>query len=60
MPAAVLFAGWRPALPSGACNNPPRRALSAKPDEDQMFTTLLLITICMTVYAFAMVVGDEG
>jgi len=25
-----------------------------------MFTTLLLITLCMTVYAFAMVAGDEG
>jgi hypothetical protein len=28
--------------------------------EDQMFATLLLITLCMTVYAFAMVAGDEG
>jgi len=25
-----------------------------------MFATLLLITLCMTVYAFAMVAGDEG
>ena len=60
MPAAVLFAGWRAALPSDACNNPRQRALSCEPVEDQMFTTLLLITLCMTVYAFAMVAGDEG
>ena len=59
--AAVLFAGWRPALLfRRACNNPPRRALSREPVEDQMFATLLLITLCMTVYAFAMVAGDEG
>jgi len=25
-----------------------------------MFATLLLITLCMAVYAFAMVAGDEG
>jgi len=61
MPAAVLFTGWRPAFPSRrACNNPRQRALSCEPVEDQVFTTLLLITLCMTVYAFAMVAGDEG
>ena len=51
--------GGQPFLP-GACNNPRQRALSYEPVEDQMFTTLLLITLCMTVYAFAMVAGDEG
>lgn len=50
--------GGGPAL--HACNNPRQRALSCEPVEDQMFATLLLITLCMTVYAFAMVAGDEG
>lgn len=56
--AVVLFAGWRAALPSDACNNPRQRALSCEPVEDQMFATLLLITLCMTVYAFAVVMSD--
>ncbi len=48
------------APPLHVCNNPRQRALSCEPVEDQMFATLLLITLCMTVYAFAMVAGDEG
>ena len=56
---AVAEGGGQRFLP-GACNNPRQRALSRELVEDQMFATLLLITLCMTVYAFAMVAGDEG
>ena len=49
----------RPSFPA-RLQQSARRALSCEPVEDQVFTTLLLITLCMTVYAFAMVAGDEG